>query len=165
MLGVINRQASRARQAPSTTASRLRGGVVAALLLAVSLPSVTATAVQAGDVLTSGGVALTPILLQAGVPTDVRRAINLNGDQPIAVYVMASGSTGTRYVRTRQGYWLPWSGRIEDLVDAGFAPQGGQIEYKLVKEELPRSQLPITVTVAYRTAAEIKFGFFELRSK
>lgn len=165
MLGVINRQASRARQAPHTSASRLRGGMAAALLLAIALPAFSASAVQAGDVLASSGAALSPIVLDAGASTDVRRVVSLNGDQPVAVYAMASGSTGTRYVRTRQGYWLPWSGRTEDLVDAGFTAQGGQIEYKLLKEELPRSQLPITVTVAYRTAAEIKFGFFEIRSK
>ena len=68
-------------------------------------------------------------------------------------------------MRTRQGYWLPWSGREDDLLDVGFVPRSGQLEYKLLKEDLPTPQLPVTVTVGYRTAAGVKFGFFELRAK
>lgn len=165
MLGVIYRQASLARHALTATASRLRDAATVALLLAVGLPGFTASAVQAGDVLTLDGARLDPIMVPAGVPADIRRVVTLNGDVPLVTYATARSVSGASYVRTRQGYWLPWSGRAEDLLDAGFQAQSGSIEFKLLKEELPRTHLPITVSIGYRAASGIKFGTFEIRAQ
>jgi|266.fasta.fasta_contig_41_3576179_length_681_multi_4_in_0_out_0_1 hypothetical protein len=165
MLGVIYRQASSARHALSTTASRLRDAATVALLLAVGLPGFTASAVQAGDVLTLDGARLEPMLVATGVPADIRRVVTLNGDVPLVTHATARSVSGANFVRTRQGYWLPWSGRAEDLLDAGFQAQSGSIEFKLLKEDLPRAQLPITVSIGYRAASGIKFGTFEIRAQ
>lgn len=136
-----------------------------ALLFAAGLPGFPATAVQAGDVLTTAGARLEPSFVQPGVPSDVRRVVALNGDVPLATYLTARSVSGANLVRTRQGYWLPWSGRVEDLADAGFQAQSGTIEFKLLKEELSRAQLPITVSVGYRAASGVKFGTFEIRAQ
>lgn len=165
MLGVIYRQASSARHALSATASRLRDAAAVALLLAVGLPGFTASAVQAGDVLTLDGARLEPVLVSTGVAVDIRRMVTLNGDVPLVTYATARNVSGANFVRTRQGYWLPWSGRAEDLLDAGFQAQSGSIEFKLLKEDLPRAQLPITVSIGYRAASGIKFGTFEIRAQ
>lgn len=136
-----------------------------ALLLVVGLPGFTASAAQAGDVLTLDGARLEPTLVSAGVPADIRRTVTLNGDVPLVTYATARNVSGANFVRTRQGYWLPWSGRAEDLLDAGFQAQSGSIEFKLLKEDLPRAQLPITVSIGYRAASGIKFGTFEIRAQ
>ena len=98
-------------------------------------------------------------------PADIRRVVTLNGDAPLVTYATARNVSGANFVRTRQGYWLPWSGRTEDLLDAGFQAQSGSIEFKLLKEELPRAQLPITVSIGYRAASGIKFDTFEIRAQ
>ena len=98
-------------------------------------------------------------------PVDLRRVVSLNGDQPLATYMTAHNASGAQLVRTRQGYWLPWSGREEDLSDVGLTPQSGTLEYKLLKEDLPTVQLPITVAIGYRTAQGVKFGVFEIRAQ
>ena len=94
MLGVIYRQASLARHALTATASRLRDAATVALLLAVGLPGFTASAVQAGDVLTLDGARLDPIMVPAGVPADIRRVVTLNGDVPLVTYATARSVSG-----------------------------------------------------------------------
>jgi hypothetical protein len=165
MLGVINRQATTTRKASIAAAPRFRGAVAVACLAFGGLPGFAISAVQAGDLLKIGGTSLTPIVIQRGVPADVRRVVDLNGDQPLASFATAIGQTNERLIRTRQGYWLPWSGREDDLVDAGFAAKSGTLEYKLAKEDFAGVVLPITVTIGYRTAAGIKFGSFEIQAK
>jgi len=161
MLGVINRQASLAGPRLSPSATRLFAALAGVLCLAGGLPGFA----RAADVLTVEGTALEPILIQPGTMADIRRTVALGGDQPSATYVTARSAAGANLVRTRQGYWLPWSGREADLVDAGFAAQSGALEFKLAKESLPASQLPITVSIGYRTATGVKFGMFEVRAR
>jgi hypothetical protein len=117
----------------------------------------------AGEQLTLAGARLSPVVAQSGA-IDLRRSVDLGGDQPTATYVAARTAGGAMLMRTRAGYWLPWSGREEDLADNGFAASGGTIEFKLTKESLPAAALPLTVTIAYRTAAGVKFGLFEIRA-
>lgn len=161
MLGVINRQAAMTPRASTAIAPRLRGAAAVACLAVWGLPGFAA----AGDTLKIGGTSLTPIVVQRGAPVDVRRSVDLNGDQPLASYVTAIGRSNEQFIRTRQGYWLPWSGREEDLTDAGFAAKSGTLEFKLAKEDFAGVLLPVTVTIGYRTAAGIKFGSFEIQAK
>jgi len=165
MLGVINRQATTTRQASTNTAPRLCGAMAAVCLVVGGLPGFAIPSALAGDTLKIGGTGLTPIVVQRGVPMDIRRSVDLNGDQPLASYVTAIGRTNENLMRTRQGYWLPWSGREDDLADAGFAARSGALEFKLAKEDFTGVSLPVTVTIGYRTAAGIKFGSFEIQAK
>jgi len=165
MLGVINRQATTTREASTVTALRLRSVLAVACLAIGGLPGFAIPAAVAGDTLKLGGANLTPIIIQRGVPADIRRAVDLNGDQPLASYVTAIGRTNENFVRTRHGYWLPWTGREDDLTDSGFTAKSGVLEFKLAKEDFAGVMLPVTVTIGYRTAAGIKFGSFEIQAK
>jgi hypothetical protein len=165
MLGVINRQASATREASTATAAQIRAAAAVVCLALAGLPGFAALPARAGDVLKPGGATLSPVVIQPGVANDVRRAVDLNGDRPLASYITAQSASGAMLVRTRQGYWLPWSGREEDLADAGLSPRGDVLEFKLLKEDLPAAALPITVSIGYRTAAGIKFGTFEIRAR
>jgi len=136
---------------------------IVALLAFGGLPAF-ATPAAAGDTLTSAGIRLAAVSVSAGTQ-DIRRPVDLAGDQPLASYVTARTASGARLMRTRQGYWLPWSGREEELSDAGVAAQGGTLEFKILKEELTAASLPITVSIGYRTAAGLKFGTFEINAK
>lgn len=141
-----------------------RGTPALAILLACCLLLPASPAALAGDTLTAKGARLTPIFMPAS-GADLRRSVDLGADQPIATYVTARTVGGALLVRTRNGYWLPWSGREEDLADNGFTAANGALEFKLLKEAIPASNLPMTVTIGYRTAAGMKFGMFEVRAQ
>lgn len=134
---------------------------VAILLVFILLPLMTPAAL-AGDTLTAQGARLSPIFMPSG-SADLRRSVDLGADQPAATYVTARTLGGALLARNRNGYWLPWSGREEDLADNGFTAADGKLEFKLLKEAIPAAQLPMTVTIGYRTSAGLKFGMFEIR--
>lgn len=165
MLGVINRQVSAVRPAQLSTVRQQCLAAAVAFTLVVGLPGFAHPVAHAADVLTADGASLSASVVKPGIPTDLRRVVTLNGDQPIATYITAHNASGTQFVRTRQGYWLPWSGREEDLSDIGLTAQSGTLEYKLLKEDLPAVQLPVTVAIGYRTAQGLKFGVFEIRAQ
>jgi hypothetical protein len=153
------------RPATLCTAVAHRDGPAAAILLfcAFVIFILLAWPARAGDQLTLAGARLSHVVAQSGA-CDLRRSVDLGGDQPTATYVAARTAGGALLMRTRAGYWLTWSGREEDLTDNGFAASNGALEFKLVKESLPAAALPMTVTIAYRTAAGVKFGMFEIRA-
>ncbi len=134
-----------------------------AILLTFAALVFAPASARAGEQLSATGARLAHVVLQSGAP-DLRRAVDLGGDAPSATYVTARTAGGAMLMRTRHGYWLPWSGREGDLADNGFAASGGTLEFKLLKESLPAASLPVTVTIGYRTAAGVKFGWFEIRA-
>ncbi len=164
MLGVINRQVISAPGAPVGTERRKRCAAAGLALLAFGGLPAFAMPAAAAEALTSAGVRLPAVVVSPG-SQDIRRSVDLAGDQPVASYVSARTASGAMLMRTRQGYWLPWSGRTEELSDAGATVQGGALEFKILKEELTASSLPITVSIGYRTAAGLKFGTFEIIAK
>jgi hypothetical protein len=151
------------RPEPLCTAVPHRDAPALATLLACAVLIFFAWPAFAGEQLTLAGARLSHVVAQSGA-FDLRRSVDLGGDQPTATYVAARTAGGAMLMRTRTGYWLPWSGREEDLADNGFAASGGTLEFKLMKESLPGAALPMTVTIAYRTAAGVKFGMFEIRA-
>jgi hypothetical protein len=145
-------------------ARRQRLAMTAVVSLAFgSLPAFASTA-SAGDTLSESGARLSAIAVSPGAQ-DVRRSVDLSGDQPIASYVTARSPAGAMLMRTRQGYWLPWSGRTEELSDTGASAKDGKLEFKILKEDLGAASLPITVSIGYRTAAGVKFGTFDITAK
>lgn len=152
---------------PATLFTAAKHGDVLARVLLLTFAMLLLPAVPpalAGERLSTTGARLAHVVLQPGVAPDLRRAIDLGGDLPTATYVSARTVGGQLLARTRNGYWLPWSGREEDLADNGFTAAGGTLEFKLLKEPLPEAALPLTVTVGYRTPAGVKFGMFEIRA-
>ena len=104
-------------------------------------------------------------LLAVKVPlasANVGKTIELGGDAPTETHVMATMPDGRSLQRTNQGYWLPWDGKPASLIDNGFQPSGGLLAYKVLKEDISKRFLPITVTVAYRAGGRLKFGVFDV---
>ena len=145
-------------------AQRQRCAMTAVVLLALGGLPAFATAAAAGDTLSDKGVRLSAVSVGPGAQ-DIRRSVDLGGDQPIASYVTARSPAGAMLMRTRQGYWLPWTGRNEDLSDTGATAKDGTLEFKILKEELTAASLPITVSIGYRSAAGLKFGTFDITAK
>lgn len=146
-----------------TAAFRQGTPALAILLACIFLPPLASNAL-AGDTLSATGTRLSPVVMPAGV-ADLRRTVDLGADQPTATYVTARTLGGALLKRTRNGYWLPWSGREEDLADNGFTAADGKLEFKLLKEAVPAAQLPMTITIGYRTAAGLKYGLFEITAQ
>ncbi|MBT4355776.1 MAG: hypothetical protein HOD13_14545, partial [Rhodospirillaceae bacterium] len=61
------------------------------------------------------------------------------------------------------GYWTPWSGKLDDLVNNFSTQTGQELFVKILKEEdMSNEMFPIRITVAYETSSTFKFGVFEL---
>ena len=105
------------------------------------------------------------------VTVDIKQAslnlqIDLGKDIPLETFVTAHTPAGNVLQRTNLGYWIPWSGRINDLVNNFSTQHGKQIHFKILKDEnLSKELFPIRIMVAYKTAAEFKFGVFELQGR
>lgn len=116
----------------------------------------------AGD-LTEKGARLDPIGVDPASVT-VERSVALTGDAPVSTHVTALTGAGKRLQRTNEGYWIPWTGRLDELVDNGFASSGDRLRFKVLKDEDMRGELfPVRVMIGYKTADSFKFGIFELR--
>ncbi|MBO6562060.1 MAG: hypothetical protein JJ959_16065 [Nisaea sp.] len=89
--------------------------------------------------------------------------VSLGGDQPTANYVSARTGDGDVLQRTNLGYWIPWDGRLDSLVDNHSPVAGNVMKVKVFRGEDLRGELfPIRVTIAYETASSFKFGVVEL---
>ena len=116
----------------------------------------------AGDKLTLAGAYLGEIKV-APATAAVSRLVDLDGgEQPSATYVTMTLREGKRLQRTNEGYWVPWSGSVDSLLDNRFQPAGSQLLFKVLKEDLTGYMFPLTVTIAYRVPGGVKFGFFQV---
>ena len=89
--------------------------------------------------------------------------ISLGGDRPTANYVTARTGDGDALQRTNLGYWVPWDGRLDSLIDNHAPVEGGVMTVKAFKDEdLSGELFPIRLTIAYETAYVFKFGVVEL---
>lgn len=120
-----------------------------------------ATGAAAVESLTISGTALESVEV-APASANVSRTVALNGDAPTASYVMAHMPDGRTLQRTNLGYWQPWDGKLDSLLDNGFRAAGGNLTFKVLKEDISGRFFPITVTLAYRTGEQVKFGVFQI---
>lgn len=93
---------------------------------------------------------------------DITRSIDLNGDTPSATFVMAHTLGGKRLQRTNLGYWIPWNGDVDELIDNKFQANGGSLTYKIVSQDISGFMFPITFVLAYRVGETLKFGVFQV---
>lgn len=120
-----------------------------------------AAAAHAAESLTAQGARLANIRV-APAAANVSRTIALGGDAPTATYVTAHMPDGRALQRTNLGYWQPWDGDPDSLVDNGFSPVGGNLTFKILKEDISARFFPITITLAYRVGDQVKFGVFQI---
>ncbi len=92
--------------------------------------------------------------------------VELGDDVPLKTHITAHTPAGNILQRTNLGYWVPWSGKLNDLVDT-FSPKTNKaINFKIFKDDdLTEELFPIKIMVAYRTATELKFGVFDLAGR
>ena len=115
----------------------------------------------AAESLTVSGASLESVAV-APATANVARTVALNGDAPTATYVTAHMPDGRALQRTNLGYWQPWDGKLDSLVDNGFRAAGGNLTFKILKEDISGRFFPITVTLAYRAGEQVKFGVFQI---
>lgn len=135
-----------------------------AFLTAVATLSFAAAA-AAAEKLSAAGVALADITVNpaAVAATGVTRTVDLSGDTPTATFVTAHLPDGKHLQRSNLGYWLPWDGQVDSLIDNRLPLNGdGTVTFKVVKEDLSDKMFPIAVTLAYATGGQVKFGVFQI---
>ena len=115
----------------------------------------------AAESLTVSGAALESVAV-APAAANVTGSVAMKGDAPTATYVMAHMPDGRTLQRTNLGYWQPWDGKLDSLVDNGFRAAAGDLTFKILEEDISGRFFPITVTLAYRTGEAVKFGVFQI---
>ena len=137
----------------------------AASLRRAALAAVVASALGAAEAgaetLSEAGSVLADMAVNV-VTAEITRTVDLAGDAPVATHVTAHVSNGTALQRTNLGYWVPWNGRVAELIDNHFAPSGTTLTFKILNEDISGQFFPITITLAYRTAVGLKFGVFQI---
>lgn len=142
---------------------RIPGGRQAFLTAAVLL--LLTVGAGAAEKLSTAGMALTDVAVNpAAVATSgVSRTIDLSGDIPTATFVTAHLPDGKHLQRSNLGYWLPWDGDVDSLIDNRLPLNGdGTVTFKVVKEDLSDKMFPIAVTLAYTVGEQVKFGVFQI---
>ena len=140
-------------------------GIVVALLMVFSISvSNTSMALEKLELVTWGSVL-------PNITIDANRAslsiqVDVGDDVPLETHITAHTPAGNVMQRTNLGYWVPWSGKLVDLVN-NFSPMlRNKINFKIFKDDnLSKELFPIKIMVAYRTASELKFGVFDLSGR
>jgi hypothetical protein len=116
----------------------------------------------AQDRLSAQGVMLSQVRV---IPASaaIQRIVQLDaGEVVTATYISLRTNDGRYLQRNNDGYWLPWSGQSAVLLDNRLQPVGSLLTFKVLKQDISDQSFPLTVSIAYRTAAGIKFGMFEV---
>ena len=140
-------------------------GIVVALLMVFSISvNNTSMALEKLELVTWGSVL-------PNMTIDANRAslsiqVDVGDDVPLETHITAHTPAGNVLQRTNLGYWVPWSGKLVDLVN-NFSPmRSNEVNFKIFKDDdLSQELFPIKIMVAYRTASELKFGVFDLAGR
>jgi hypothetical protein len=153
------------------TCSGLRRRAVIALPLTALM---SATSRWAASQTASGSAAL-PQLSYAGTElapltvdpaqVDVNLTVDLAGDRPMASYMAIRPRGLPALQRTPAGGWVPWDQRTPSLIDNRFASSGGHLVFAFTRANFRGQSFPISLEVAYRTSAGVKFGMLTMTSK
>ena len=141
---------------------RLGGGVgrtCLALAAAVVCMLLAAPGQAAEYRLTEKG-AMLGTLLSNGKVDDLRLTVALDGDRVIATYVYAQIAAAELRQRTNDGYWVPWNGGRDSLIDNRFPVDGDRVVFKLLDEDIGVDNQGVSIIIAYQTASAFKFGVF-----
>jgi len=112
--------------------------------------------------LTNLGVILPSVTVNAeNVSLDLK--VNVGNDEPSSTFVTAHTASGSVLQRNNLGYWIPWSGKLDELINNFSNRMGNELFVKILKEEnMSNEMFPIRITVGYETSSGLKFGVFEL---
>jgi hypothetical protein len=114
--------------------------------------------------LSLAGLALAPVAIDpARMAFSV--TVDLQRDVPLASYVTARPRGLPALQRTAAGAWVAWDGRAQSLIDNRFPWRVGQMTFAVAPAAFSRQSFPVSVWVAYRTSAGLKFGIFTVVPK
>ena len=111
--------------------------------------------------LSEDGTAL-GVLFTDGKIDDLRFTVDLDGDVPLSTHVWATFGSNIRRVRTNTGYWLPFSGHPDDLVDNHFPVENGRVVFKVLDEDIGTDNHGVTLSIGYKTSEGLKYGFLSV---
>lgn len=98
------------------------------------------------------------IIESDGTLADLRLTVNPGSDQVSSTHVWAVLGGAELRQRTNNGYWVPWSGNVDDLIDNRFAVDGGTIEFKVVDGSIAADNQGITIVIGYKAGSVLKHG-------
>lgn len=104
-------------------------------------------------------------LFTDGKVDDLRFTVALDGDVPESTHVWAIVGGPQYRQRTNDGYWIGWSGRLEDLVDSHFPIDNDTVVFKVMDEDIGVDNLGVMILIGYRADGLLKYGFFGLLPK
>ena len=139
--------------------------IASILFLVLSISATTISAASENLELVTWGSILPNATIDAH-RASLNIQVEIGDDVPLKTHITAHTPAGNMLQRTNLGYWVPWSGKLNDLVDT-FSPEtNNAINFKIFKDDdLSEELFPIKIMVAYRTATELKFGVFDLAGR
>jgi hypothetical protein len=157
------------------TGSQTRSGLPRRAVIAFPLTALmSATSRWAASQTASGSAAL-PQLSYAGTElapvtvdpaqVDIKFAVDLAGDRPMASYMAIRPRGLPALQRTPAGGWVPWDQRTQSLIDNRFASSGSHLVFAIIGANFRVQSFPISLEVAYRTPAGVKFGILTMTPK
>jgi hypothetical protein len=136
---------------------RVALGFGCALVLALSVG-----AASAGDALTVQGALLSQVKVTPSSAVVARTVDLVAGEVVTATFVTMRTPDGKYLQRNADGYWLPWGGARDALINNGFQAAGSALTFKVLKQDISSLSFPLTVSIAYQSSAGFKFGVFEV---
>lgn len=131
----------------------------------IGLALLAAPPALAGEALTPQSHVLEPARVDPADAT-LDRMVDTGGDQVLAAHVIARPHSSNAFLmRDANGFFVPWDGDPDHLADTGARPEGGRMVFKVLRGPLGGTLLPVTIILAYRTPAGLKFGQFELEAR
>jgi len=124
----------------------------------------TASGPAALPQLSYAGTELAPVTVDPA-QVDINVTVDLAGDRPMASYMAIRPRGLPALQRTPAGGWAPWDQRTQSLVDNRFASSGGHLVFAVAGANFRVQSFPISLEVAYRTPAGVKFGILTMTSK
>ena len=95
-----------------------------------------------------------------GPVDDLRFTVALDGDVPSATHVWAVIGAAHRRQRTNEGYWVPWNGDPDSLIDNHFPAIDDHVVFKVLDEDIGADNMGVTISVGYRSGDVLKYGVF-----
>ena len=126
--------------------------------------SQTASGSAALPQLSYAGTELAPVTVDPA-HVDIRVIVDLAGDRPMASYMAARPRGLPALQRTAAGAWVAWDQKTQSLIDNRFASSGGHLVFAVVGANFRVQSFPISLEVAYRTPAGVKFGVLTMMAQ
>ena len=114
--------------------------------------------------LSYSGTELAPVVVDRAF-VNLGVTVDLAGDRPMATYMAARPQGMPAFQRTPGGGWVAWDQRTESLIDNRFASSGGHLSFVVAGANFRRQSFPISLEVAYRTPAGVKFGVLTMMAQ